>query len=382
LDGLSLLVSVFSTAAAAPPEATGVVVISAAARNAEDLRLGRIASRFANRGLDGFVASDLARPPPDPEAGLVHGRWRLDNARKARRLKRYAAAASAADEAIRAIEVNAFAREHLDLLVEALIERGATAIETGDAATAETVFLKALALSPLYEIDAELFSPNVQQIFSDVRRASRELRYGSIRIEVARMTGATVAIDFGTPQDAPFTTNLPDGRHYVSIAAPSRHEVVAFVPVRAERETAVHIRPPLSGDVRERAAILASFRADDPHARSELARVSGVRFVVTASVGQSAIALTMFDGRTGQPIVGGQATLSLEPSPDEIDAAVARLVESAAVVEPKVKPNDDGPSWYTTWWGLSLIGAAAVGAAAATYLIVQGNAKTTYSFTQ
>jgi hypothetical protein len=362
------------------PDLGGVLIVAASSQHTDDLRLGRIAARFAHRGSDSFVATDLVRPPPDPEAGLVHARWRLDNARKARRLKRWAAAANAGDEAIRAIETHAFEHEHLDLLVQALVERGATAIEMGEAATAETVFLKALALSPLYELDQEVYGQHILQIFSDVRRASRELRYGSIRVDVTNLPGSTVSIDFGSPQDPPVTSNLPDGRHYVSVSAPSRHEVVVFVPVRAERETAIYLRPPLSGDVRERAAALAAFHASDARSVSELSRVAGLRFVVTASVGSSGIGLRMLDGRTGQQIVGGEATLSVDPSPDEIDAAVARFIDAAVVVEPRMKPAGDGPSWYATWWGLAIIGVAVVGAAAATYLVVQGNAKTEYTF--
>jgi hypothetical protein len=358
----------------------GVVVVSPSKETEEDLRLGRIASRFANRGIESFAAADLVRPPPDPEGCLLHGRWRLDDARRARRLKRYPAAAAAGDEAIRVIERCAFAREHLDLLVEALIERGATALSVNDAATAETVFLKAIAFEPLFELDQELYDKHTQDVFGEVRRASRELRYGSVRVEVTRMPGAAVAIDFGTPQDPPISSNLPDGRHFLSISAPARHEVVAVVPVRAERETSVYIRPPPSGDVGERASVLASFRGNDAHALTEIARVSGLRFVLTASIGASGIQLQMHDGRTGAAISGASGTLSVDPSPDEIDAAVVHLVDAATLVEPRMRGESASQSWYTTWWGITLIGVAAVGAAAGTFFVIQSNAKTQYQF--
>lgn len=362
------------------PELGGMLVISTSPQTADDLRLGRISARIAHRGLESFVAADMLHPPPDPEGALVHARWRLDEARRARRLKRFLAAAAAGDEATKIIEKFAFERQHLELLVDALVERGATALEIADPATAETVFLKALALAPLHEIDSELFGKRAQEVFSDVRHASRELRFGSIRIEVARMPGATVAIDFGTPQDAPLQANLPDGRHFVSVSAPSRHEVVAFVPVRAERETALFIRPPLAGDLRARAAAVTGFRPTDPVTIASMARVSGLRFVVTASIGQSSIGLAMHDGRTGLLVPGATGSLSLDPSPDESDAAVTKLVQAATLVEPKIAEDRSRPGWYTTWWGLTLIAIAAAGAAAATIFVISKNSTTDYTF--
>jgi hypothetical protein len=319
---------------------------------------------------------------------LVHARWRLDEARRARRTKRYSAAVSAGDEAIRGMERCAFAREHLDLLVDALVERGATALLVNDPATAETVFLKAIAFSPLYELDLELYDKRAIDVFGDVRRASRELRYGSIRVDVAKTPGAAVSVDFGSAQDAPLSSNLADGRHFVSVTAPSRHEVVALVPVRAERQTSIFIRPPPSGDVRERAQALGAFRASDPKSVSELARVAGVRFVLTASIGASGIALVLDDGRSGTPVLGANGTpvlgasgtLSLDPGPDEIDALAARLTDAAAVVEPKIRSQEAKSSWYATWWGVTLIGVAAAGAAVATYFVISSGTKTQYQF--
>lgn len=358
-----------------------MLIVATASTSADDLRLGRIAARFAKLGLESFVAGDCVRPPPDPERGLLHGRWRLDDARRSRRLKRFAAAAAAGDESIRVIEQHAYEKQHLELLVEALIERGATALEMGDPATAETVFLKALALDPLKELDPELYPAPISTVFAQVNQASRELRFGSVRVEAAELPGALVSIDFGALQDSPVQVSLPDGRHFVSISAPSRHEVVAFVPVRAERETNVMLRPPISGDARERAVVLASFRAHDPRAVADLARVTSMRFVVAADASSSGVQLVMYDGKSGAPIAGTESTLSPDPSIDELDAAATRMISSAMLIEPAIDPaNLDDSAWYSTWWGVGLIGAAAVGAAAATFAILQVTATGRYEF--
>lgn len=362
------------------PEIGGILVVPTSSAAADDPRLGRIAARFAAKGLEAVVAADCLRPPPDPERALLHARWRLDDARRARRLARHAAAAAAADEAMRAIEVHAFERGHLDLLVEAQLERGATALDMGDPATAETVFLKALAIDPFRELDPELYGAEVVRLFGDVRQAARELRFGSLRVEVTNLPGALVSIDFGAPQEPPVELKLPDGRHFVSVSAPSRHEVVAFVPVRAERATVAHIRPPISGDVRERAAVLASFRAGDPRSITDLSRALGLRFVVTADIGETGIGLAIFDGGTGQRLAGGEATLSLDPVGDEIDAAREHLLAAAVLVEPRLDPTRAEGGWYTSWWALGLLGLAAAGAATTTVLLLGGSDTTEYRF--
>jgi hypothetical protein len=365
------------------PETGGVVVVATASTAGDDLRLGRIAARFAARGLESFVAGDCVRPPPDPERGLVHGRWRLDDARRSRRMKRLAAAAAAGDEAIRVIEQHAYEKQHLELLVEALIERGATALEVGDPATAETVFLKALALDPFFELDAELYPDPTPQVFNDVRRASRELRFGSLRVEVPELNGAQVAIDFGSPQDVPLTVSLPDGRHFVSVSAPMRHEVVAIVPVRAERETMLALRPPISGDARERAVVLSTFRVSDPRTTADLARSTGMRFVVAVDGSSSGTSVAMYDGKSGAQIAGTDSVLSPDPGVDEIDAAVTRMISAAMLIEPALDPeNLDRSSWYSTWWGVTLIGVAAAGVAAGTFAVLQATATGRYEFEQ
>lgn len=366
-----------------PAETGGILVVATASTAGDDLRLGRIAARFAARGLESFVAGDCVRPPPDPERGLLHGRWRLDDARRSRRMKRLSAAAAAGDEAIRVIEQHAYEKQHLELLVEALVERGATALEVGDPATAETVFLKALALDPFFELDTEIYPDPTPTVFNDVRRASRELRFGSLRVEAPEMDGAQVSVDFGSPQEAPVTVSLPDGRHFVSVSAPLRHEVVSIVSVRAERETVLSMRPPISGDARERAVVLAGFRASDPRSTADLARATSMRFVVAVDGSSSGTALAMYDGKSGAPIAGTESTLSPDPAVDEIDAAVTRMISSAMLIEPALDPDNlDRASWYTTWWGVTLIGVAAAGVAAGTFAVLQATATGRYEFEQ
>lgn len=364
-----------------PPVAGGVLVIGTSTASAEDLRYGALAAGFARAGHESFVAYDMTRPPINAARRLVRARRFLDDARRYRRHRDLRRAVDAADKAIRIFERSANEPQHLSLLVEALVERGATAHQLGDTAKAETVFLEAIALSPLHQLDEVLYDPPTRRLFGDVRRASRQLRYGSIRIEVVDVKNAVVSVDFSSPRGAPYTTKLTDGRHFVTVTAPGRYEVVRFVPVRAGRQTDVSIRPPLSGDGRTRTEAIEGFSPEEPASLVALAAAAGLRFVAVADPSRSNVGVSLFDGRTGGPVTGGVATLSPNPSPPEVDAAVAQLVKAAIEHDPSIEDHlvQDG-SWYTSWWAFSLLGIAVAGAATATALVLTSNREIEYRF--
>ena len=113
-----------------------------------------------------------------------------------------------------------------------------------------------------------------------------------------------------------------------------------------------------------------------------LSAAAKVRLVAVASVGRGVIEVQLVDGQSGRAIPNAMATLSGEPSPPEVDAAVEALLGAALVYEPALHPHadDDTPSWYTTWWGVSLIGVAVAAAATTTTLVVLNERDTEYRF--
>jgi hypothetical protein len=360
--------------------ASGVLIVSTSTIGADDLRYGAIAAGFARAGKESFVAADTARPPADAERQIVRARRLLDDARRDRRQARYRPSASSSDRAIRILESNAGEKQHLDLLVEALVERGAAAIALEDPAKAETVFLEAIALSPQYELDDVLYGDEVRRLFGDVHRASRQLRYGSIRVEVEGMADAAVSIDFDAPRDPPYEAKLPDGRHFVTVSAPGRYEVVAFVPVRAGRQTDVFLRPPTAGDARAREEAIAKFRGDAASIVA-LSQAAGLRFVAVTRADRSNVSLIVHDGADGAPVPGAEATLSANPGPKEIDAAVAKLVAAIDRHDPSaVEAVDEGTPWYASWWLWSIVGVAIAGGATATALVLTQRGDTEYRF--
>jgi hypothetical protein len=372
-----LLLALVPGAALAQSE-SGVLVV-AGSTAADDLRLGALSAGFARKGLESFVALDMSKPPPDADLDLEGARRLLDDARRSRRNQDGEAARRAGDRAIQILERCAYEPGHLTLLVEALVERGAAAIRLGDTAKAETVFLEAIALDPTIELDEELFDEDVRRLFGEVHRASRQLRYGSIRIEVPGLEGASVSVDFSAPRDPPYDAKLSDGRHFVSVGAPGRTEVVSFVPVRAGRQTDVAIRPPIAGDGAARTEALAAFRTNDPASIAALAAAAGLRFVLVADLGRSNVTVQVYDGRSGTPVDGATATLSSNPAPAEIDAAIAGILAKLESFDPSASA-EAGEPWYQSWWAISILGVAIAGAAAATAAVLATRGETEYRF--
>ncbi len=350
------------------PASTGVLIVSTSSLTALDPRLGTLAAGFVRRGLESVVAADLARPAPDPEPAVRRARRALEEARAARHGRRSPASAAAIASASDALEAAASEPGHLALLLELFLERALLALGEEDLAAAETLFLRAIALDPTLELDSELYPREALELFSDVRRASRQLPYGSLSVEAPAVPGASVSVDFGPPCEAPCTHKLPDGRHFVSVSAPGRQPLVALVPVRPERRAELVLRPALAGDPFARSQAVSALGADDPGSVAALAGQAGLRFVVIASLTRTNVQLTLHDGRTGLPVVGGDAVLSVVPAPAEVDAAVTKLLGSASALEPDVAP-DEGAPWYTRWWVVGLLGLAAAGAAASVVVL-------------
>jgi hypothetical protein len=315
-----------------------LVVIVATASASTDLRLGAIAAGFARSGWDSFAAIDTARPPPNAAALQAEARRSLGEARRHRREQRHREAAASAEAAVHRLEAIASEKAHLALLVEALIERGAAAMSLGDAAKAEAVFLEAIALDPLHELDEELFGDELRTMFGEVQRASRQLPYGSIRIEVAALPGATASIDFDPPRDAPYEAKLADGRHFITASAPGRRNAVAFVPVRAGRRTDLSLRPPPLGEPIPQYTALVQLERTSTEIRI-------------------------------QGVPEAEATLSGDPSPAEIDGAVARLIAAVELRDPAIAQDD--AAWYESWWLWTIVGVAVVGGVATAVVLTQ-----------
>ena len=362
-------------------ELGGVGLVAVSGSDPFDPRLGSLAAGFARAGYESFVAADVIRPPVDAERQLVRARRALDDARRYRRNGRLKEAIQAGDLAISGLEQCANEAPHLRLLVEALAERGASAFALGDTAKAETVFLRAIAQKPQYELDETLYEPEVRRLFSEVRRASRQLRYGSLRVNVAHVENAKVSINFGSWNDPPYQTKLPDGRHFVSASGSGRYEVVALVAVRAGRQTELDLRPPLSGDVRNRADALSRFESAQPSTISHLAKALGLRFIGAVVLSRSNLSLELMDGKTGQSVPSTKVVLSVNPSQAEVDAATSKVIAAIRAYDPNIARSlEDASPWYASWWAISLAGLVVAGAAGATAFALTRDSETDYRF--
>ncbi len=362
------------------PENSGVLVAVTTATVAEDPRPRALAAGFVARGIESFVAHEMSWPPTDADRRIIRGRWRLDEAQRLRGAIRNVEAAAAADAALTLFAEAATERTHLDFLIEALMERGTNALILQNAATAETLFLEALAIDPDYRPDPDRYPEPVRRLFASVRRAARQLRFATLIVDSPGLPNAQVEVDFGGPRKPPYSTKLPQGRHFVSVTAPGRHPVVIPIAVRAERQHRIELFPPTAGDGRKRQQALSDFRVDRPATVNDLARVSGLRFIVAAALEPTKVTLQMFDGRTGQAVSGARAVISGQPGPPQIDAAIENMMQAILLVEPDLLRRQDETGWYTTWWGAALIGVAVATAAASTAWAVSRSGEVEYRF--
>lgn len=373
----AFIVAALAGPAALPP---GVVVTPGLATDGADPRLGRLAGGFARAGLESFSAADMVRPPTDADRAIIRARWRSNDAQRLRGRHRFEEAAEAADQAIDLLERHAFEAAHAKFLVAAYVERGAAALALSDPITAETVFLKAVALEPRHRLPAAQFSRPARRLFAEVRRASRLLRYGSVRVTVPALDRAEISIDFGPSRTPPYETKLPAGRHFVTARAPGRADVVAFVAVRAERRTDLTLRPPTKGDPKTRSEALSAFDPERVQAIGALGRAAGVRFVALTTIGRGVVRIDLFDAENEQPVSNATATLSADPAEKEIDAAVQSILQGLLTVDPVLLDPNAGGGWYSTWWGITLIGVAIAGAGIATAVVLTRPGETEYRF--
>lgn len=361
------------------PDRSGVLIVVTTATTGVDNRARSLAGGFVAKGLESFVAHEMTSPGPDADRRIEEGRRRLEDAQLLRGDNRIREAARAADDAIRLLAGAATQRRHLELLVAALLERGTHALLLQDPATAETVFLEALAIEPEHEPDRERYPESARRLFIDVRRAAHQLRFATLVLDAPRLAGAEVEVDFLGPRVPPYTVKLPEGRHFVSVTAPGRVTVVAPVAARAERQQRVELFPPLEGDGFARQLALSQFDAGQPATVVALSQAAGLRFLVASRLDDSQVHLQMYDGRTGQAVSSGQVTLSAQPGPAEISAGVEQLMQAILLADPDALEQEGG-SWYGTWWGITLIGVVVAGAAAGTAVALTRGGDTEYRF--
>ena len=111
-----------------------------------------------------------------------------------------------------------------------------------------------------------------------------------------------------------------------------------------------------------------------------LAQAAGTRFVLTAAIGASDQRLALYDGRTGQPAPQGTVVLSGQPSPAEVSAGVDQLLQAALLLDDGALDEEGAGSWYTSWWGITLISVAVAGAAAGTAVALTRGGDVEYRF--
>lgn len=364
--------------AAAAPVKTGVLIAASDAASQGSPRLRPIAARLVVRGLESYVAADLVRPRPDAEQRLSRARKRTGEARDLSDRGKLKEALGAYQDALRAVEENASRDTHLRLLLEVLVEQGAVAQRLGDSATAEALFLRALALAPSHEPAGARVGGAALELFRQVKEVASGLPKGALSIDTGGLAGADVSVDFGAPLAPPFRAELAPGTHFVSVRAQDRDEVVVRALVRPREDAPVFVRPPVPGDPAARARAFDGFESGEASSRARIVASSGLRFLLLASLEETSTELAIFEPG-GLPFPAPAVKIAAGASDAEIDRALDALLLAASETEPTLAP-ERRPAWYRTWWGVGLIGVAVIGAAAGTAFAIQSGRETEYVF--
>jgi hypothetical protein len=364
-----------------PPESSGVIIVSVDPSLSDDARLRLVAARLVGRGLEGCLVSDLARPRVDADLRVDRARERISAARAAYDSQHWSQAATFYDDGIAILETSVHQAQDLSILIAALTERGATALKKNSPSDAEEYFARASRYGPSEDSSSRRLGEQGLALLHAVAEAVRGLRPGKVHVDAGPFPAASVSIDFADPAALPIDASLSPGLHFVSVIVPERSEVVVPIRVASEKSLDLFIRPPPLGDPLDRTRAVDGFRALEAASESRVVAASGLRFMLLVQSDKEGLELLLHD-RTGIPIAAASARLPAAPTALEIDRALDSVLAAAALVEPALRPPAEGSSdhWYATWWGVSLIALAAVGAAGGTVFLISRAQQTEYVF--
>ena len=349
----------------------------------------------AERGLIPMPAGALRAALERPLAGGDR-----DGLSRARRQLRAAREAYTRFEYERALtELNAIDRLLLDreptsALVELMVERHLLAglVHEGQGRPADTrrAFRLVRQLDPdRRELDAGAYRPQVVTLYAEATR--EEGRPVTLRI-ATEPDGAAVYLDGRPAGRAPLSlAGVSAGRHWVVATAPGHRARGALIDVDAAREQRRQSLSLARQSRAERAAELRrSLRAADGAgerraAATELARAAGVDVLVLVRARAGQVEGQIFDAR--RSLLSGWLAMPSEPFSRRIAAATSPALSAGAdpgdssisLATGPPAEADPARSWYSTWWGRTLIVAGGLAVGGAVFFAVSGGDDPSYA---
>jgi hypothetical protein len=327
---------------------------------------------------DGELRAALERPLAGDD--LARARRQLGAAREAYTRFEYARALTE----LNAVDRLLVDREPSPSVVELMVERhllaGLVHEGQGRPADARRDFRLVRRLDPdRRELDAGAYRPQVVALFAEA--ATDERRRGALRIDT-EPTGARVFVDGRYAGQASLELeSVAAGRHWVVAAAPGHRARGAIVDVEAReqgRTLALAAQSPAERATELRRSLgAASATGERRAAAAGLARVAGVHVLVLVRERDGQVEGAVFDARRG--LLSGWLAVPSEPFSRRIAAAaspdLSAGADPGAGAIPLAGPAaeaDRPPSWYSTWWGRTLIVAGGLAVGGAVFLAVSG----------
>jgi len=342
--------------------------------------------------LPAEALADFFRAPRDPQADAMAARARAHIARGQElfvRLKPDLAILEF-EGALRSLEAVFADLPRLDDLAEAHLGLGVTYQAKGQEDLAAREYLRVLLLQPERQLDEAVYSPLVLERFGRMREQLATSLRGSVSL-LSQPPGAEVSMD-GRPVGAtPITIpGVAPGAHYFALRLDGYRTWSGVLEVPAggvERQEVFLVEGERIDRLRLRQRLEAGARAADAEA---LARGLGVGRLVLVSfehpAGQSMLRVAAYRGG-GREVLAAGVFGGEEESLAALAARLRRWLDGDATAFAPAAPMGGGqpgglvggqdpvtppaePAWYERWWVWTLVGAAVVGAAAATTVVL------------
>jgi hypothetical protein len=327
----------------------------------------------------GALRAALERPLARDD--LARARSRLGAAREAYTRFEYARALTE----LHAVDRLLVDREPGPRVIELMVERHLLAglVHEGQRrpADARRDFRLVRRLDPdRRELDAGAYRPQVVALFAEA--GGDEGRAGALRI-ATEPPGARVFVDGRSAGLSPIALDdVAAGRHWVVAAAPGHRARGAIIDVEARvqgRSLSLAPQSPAerAGELR-RSLRAASGTGERRAAAAELARAAGVHVLVLVRARAGQVEGAVFDARRG--LLSGWLAVPSERFSRRVAAASSPVLTAGAdpgagaslSLEGPAPEADRAPSWYSTWWGRTLIVAGGLAVGGAVFFAASG----------
>lgn len=376
-----------SGVASADPPRVGFANAARSAKGAqtviESLRMG-----VANEGFRPLSAGTLRSALEDPFVLETLGTLddavtALDRAKDSYASFEYGPALGhlqKADDILRELPTNA---RVIEVIADRYLLAGLVFAGRGADSQAAESFRVVQRLAPdRKSLDAGTYRPTIVKLYKKALAA----KLATVDIEVATdPPGAQVWIDGKATGAAPIKLTVARGLHRVAANADGHRPLAKMIDVAADPPPIELVlrRPSVEKRIHALRHELATGPADDAAAwktgAGQLSALSGMELmVIVRNAGEGVFEAAIFHNKSGElgrwiPVPSSKFYTAINPRPERRPEVTPRSRQvPAGALDASVDTGKDDESWYSTWWGRSLIvGGAAVAVGAVVFAVTR-----------